>query len=55
MNIKKYSIDREKKYAKDNPDGRRRRMSGANPVAKGDFIRDDFLEDIKSTERKVLL
>ena len=52
MNIKDYSIKREKKYAKENPDGRRRAMSGANPVAKGDFIREHFLEDIKSTEKK---
>lgn len=50
MNVKKFSIEREKLYAKKNPDGRRRQMSGANPNAKGDFIRDDILEDIKSTK-----
>lgn len=51
-NPKKYSIKRERLHEKQNPDGRRRGMSGANPVAKGDFIREDFLEEIKSTEKK---
>ena len=51
-NPKKYSLKREKLHEKQNPDGRRRRMSGANPIAKGDFIREHFLEELKSTGKK---